>query len=143
MSLLALFVVVVLLGALTGVTVPSRDMLVRGATPPGATGKVFGFVYSGLDLGSVLAPLAIGAMLDGGTPRAAFAFMAAALVATIGSAQFVKGPGRFTGVYRASVRAAPSRLQSSSGTGPLPPPDLELSDFSLPCPKDDPRARRT
>jgi len=71
MSLLALFAVIVLLGALTGFTVPSRDMLVRGATPPGATGKVFGFVYSGLDLGSVLAPLAIGAMLDGGTPPVA------------------------------------------------------------------------
>jgi MFS family permease len=123
MSLPALFAVIVLLGVLTGLTVPSRDMLVRGATPPGATGKVFGFVYSGLDLGSVLAPLAIGAMLDGGTPRAAFAFMAAALMATIASAQFVKGPGRSTGTHRAGVRGEPSGLQGSSGAGPLPSPD--------------------
>ena len=35
---------------------PSRDMIVRQATPPGASGKVFGFVYSGLDVGSFLAP---------------------------------------------------------------------------------------
>jgi hypothetical protein len=33
-----------------GCTTPSRDMLVRGAAPAGATGTVFGFVYSGLDL---------------------------------------------------------------------------------------------
>jgi len=38
-------------GFCSGTTAPSRDMMVRGATPPGSTGKVFGFVYSGLDLG--------------------------------------------------------------------------------------------
>ncbi len=41
-----------LAGAAGGATGPSRDMIVRGATPPGASGKVFGFVYSGLDVGS-------------------------------------------------------------------------------------------
>ncbi|MBT5666198.1 MAG: MFS transporter, partial [Rhodospirillaceae bacterium] len=44
-------------GFFIGITSPSRDILVRGATPAGATGKVFGFVYSGLDLGSATAPL--------------------------------------------------------------------------------------
>jgi len=39
-----------------GVTAPSRDMLVRAATPRGSSGKVFGFVYSGLDVGSLIAP---------------------------------------------------------------------------------------
>jgi len=60
-----------------GCTGPSRDILVRGATPPGATGKVFGFVYSGLDLGSSLGPLLFGALMDGGKYRAVFVAVAA------------------------------------------------------------------
>lgn len=51
-------------GLAQGMTAPSRDILVKGATPKGATGKVFGFVYSGLDAGSTLAPLAFGVLLD-------------------------------------------------------------------------------
>jgi MFS transporter, FSR family, fosmidomycin resistance protein len=85
-----LFAAVALAGFLTGATTPSRDMLVRAATPRGATGKVFGFVYSGLDLGSVLAPLIIGVMLDHGLAKVTFAFMAAALVMTIASAFLVE-----------------------------------------------------
>src|SRR5215211_6386963 len=84
-----LFAAVALTGFLTGATTPSRDMLVRAATPPGATGKVFGFVYSGLDLGSVLAALMIGVLLDHRQARLAFACMAAALVVTIASAFLV------------------------------------------------------
>ncbi|HEX8664745.1 MAG TPA: MFS transporter [Beijerinckiaceae bacterium] len=80
---------VALAGFLTGATTPSRDMLVRAATPKGATGKVFGFVYSGLDLGSVVAPLIIGAMIDRDLARATFAVMAAGLLLTIASAFLV------------------------------------------------------
>lgn len=87
---LVLFAAVALAGFLTGATTPSRDMLVRAATPPGATGRVFGFVYSGLDLGSVLAPLIMGALLDRGLPRATFVAMAAALALTIASALLVR-----------------------------------------------------
>ncbi|MDJ1158767.1 MFS transporter [Chelatococcus sp. SYSU_G07232] len=94
LSLPLLFVTVAAAGFLTGTTIPSRDMLVRAATPPGATGKVFGFVYSGLDLGAMLAPLVIGFTLDRGYPQLAFAFMAAALVATVASAFVVKGAAR-------------------------------------------------
>jgi len=50
-------VIMALAGFFVGGTSPSRDMLVRSATPPGASGKVYGFVYSGLDLGSALTPL--------------------------------------------------------------------------------------
>ncbi|MBE0627671.1 MAG: MFS transporter [Burkholderiales bacterium] len=53
-------------------TAPSRDILVRGATPPGATGKVYGFVYSGLDLGATLSPLLFGWMLDQRMPQWVF-----------------------------------------------------------------------
>lgn len=76
-------------GAFAGGTTPSRDMLVRSATPPGAAGKVFGFVYSGLDLGSAVAPLFLGMMLDAGYLRAVFLTVAAAYALTILSAQVV------------------------------------------------------
>ena len=65
-----------LAGFFVGSTNPSRDILVRAATPPGASGKVFGFVYSGLDLGAAFAPLLFGALLDGGQYRAVFGAVA-------------------------------------------------------------------
>ena len=40
----------------------------RAAAPKGSTGKVYGFVYSGLDAGSAVAPLMFGALLDHGNP---------------------------------------------------------------------------
>jgi MFS family permease len=55
-----------------GTTNPSRDMIVRQATPPGASGKVFGFVYSGLDIGSFVAPLVFGSVMNAGNPAAMF-----------------------------------------------------------------------
>jgi FSR family fosmidomycin resistance protein-like MFS transporter len=79
LSLPALIAVVAAAGFFSGMTAPSRDMMVRGATPPGATGKVFGFVYSGLDLGSALVPPALGAFIDHGAPLGVFVTTASAL----------------------------------------------------------------
>ncbi len=61
-----------LAGAAGGITNPSRDMIVRSATPPGASGKVFGFVYSGLDVGSFLAPPVFGFLMSAGIPSLIF-----------------------------------------------------------------------
>ncbi|WP_395712858.1 MFS transporter [Reyranella sp.] len=61
-----------LAGAAGGLTNPSRDMIVRSATPPGASGKVFGFVYSGLDIGSFLAPPLFGFLMSSGMPSIIF-----------------------------------------------------------------------
>lgn len=61
-----------LAGAAGGATGPSRDMIVRSATPPGASGKVFGFVYSGLDVGSFLAPPLFGWLMGAGHPAVIF-----------------------------------------------------------------------
>jgi MFS family permease len=80
---LPMSVIIVLLasaGFCVGGTNPSRDILVRAATPPGATGKVFGFVYSGLDLGGALAPLLFGWLMDGGQFRGVFLVVAAMYV---------------------------------------------------------------
>jgi MFS family permease len=76
-------VILALAGFCHGATGPSRDMLVRAATPPGASGKVFGFVYSGLDLGSCLTPLAFGWLLDHGDPRMLFLAVGALMLGTI------------------------------------------------------------
>ncbi|MDB5596099.1 MAG: hypothetical protein JWM36_3060 [Hyphomicrobiales bacterium] len=78
-----LLAIAMLAGCLGGMTIPSRDMLVRSATPAGATGKVFGFVYSGLDLGALIAPPAIGSMLDHGANRLPFALIALTLCLTL------------------------------------------------------------
>ena len=59
-------------GFFSGITAPSRDMLVRKITPSGASGRIFGFVYSGLDLGSSLMPLLVGTLLDTGKANMVF-----------------------------------------------------------------------
>ncbi len=79
----AVLALLVLAGAASGITTPSRDMLVRAATPRGASGRVFGFVYSGLDLGSALIPLALGWALDLGRPDAIFFTVAGFLAITV------------------------------------------------------------
>ncbi len=86
-------VVMALAGFFLGSTSPSRDMLVRAATPPGASGKVYGFVYSGLDLGSSLTPLAFGWLLDHGEPRAVFVMAAVFMLLTIGTVVQVRRHG--------------------------------------------------
>ena len=75
-----------------GVTIPARDMLVRNAAPEGATGRVFGFVYSGLDLGAAVTPFFIGQLLDQGLPRLVFVVAAGALIVAIASAVVVTKP---------------------------------------------------
>lgn len=53
-------------GLLSGVVAPSRDMLVRAASAPGAEGRTFGIVSTGFNLGGVLGPLLFGWLLDHG-----------------------------------------------------------------------------
>ena len=80
-------VVLVLLMAFSGFcvgsTFPSRDMLVRSATPPGAFGRVFGFVSTGLNTGSSIAPIVYGMLMDHGQPRAVFMLSAAVSIICI------------------------------------------------------------
>ncbi len=53
-------------GFAVGVGGPSRDMMIKKATPKGATGRVYGLVYSGLDLGFAVSPVIFGAFMDRG-----------------------------------------------------------------------------
>ncbi|WKK19602.1 MFS transporter [Achromobacter insolitus] len=78
--------VVALAGFCSGVAAPSRDMFIRRVTPKGSTGSVYGLVYSGMDVGSALGPLAFGLLLDAGLRQgpwvgAGVAFAAAAFLA--------------------------------------------------------------
>lgn len=59
-------------GLAIGATGPSRDMIVRASTPSGATGRVYGFVYSGLDVGQLATPVFFGWLMDSGLPQGVF-----------------------------------------------------------------------
>ncbi len=74
-----------LIGFTMGTTGPSRDLIVRNATPKGAAGRVYGFVYSGLDLGAMLGPVWFGLMLDHALGREMFFVVAALLVLAVGT----------------------------------------------------------
>ena len=62
----------VVIGLGLGIAAPSRDLMVRSATPSGSFGRVYGIVYSGIDLGAALSPLIFGIFLDGGLPKLLF-----------------------------------------------------------------------
>jgi MFS transporter, FSR family, fosmidomycin resistance protein len=82
-------VVASLAGFGTGLAGPSRDMLIKRAAPPGATGRVYGMVYSGLDIGFALAAPVFGALMDHGQTHGIFYGAALALLMGIGAATLV------------------------------------------------------
>jgi MFS family permease len=63
-----------------GILQPSRDMLVRKAAPVKASGRVFGVVYSGIDVGGAIGPAVLGSLLDHQRPGAAIAVAACAVM---------------------------------------------------------------
>ena len=63
------FAVPILFGAMglvSGMAGPSRDLLVKRSSPDNATGRVYGVVYAGLDIGQAVVPLVIGPLMDHG-----------------------------------------------------------------------------
>jgi MFS family permease len=62
----ATMVILALTGMAIGVGGPSRDMMIKKATPKGATGRVYGMVYSGLDVGFAMSPVIFGVFMDRG-----------------------------------------------------------------------------
>jgi MFS transporter, FSR family, fosmidomycin resistance protein len=81
--------VAALAGFGTGLAGPSRDMLIKRAAPPGATGRVYGTVYSGLDIGFAIAAPVFGALMDQGSAAWVFHGAALALLMGVVSASFV------------------------------------------------------
>jgi FSR family fosmidomycin resistance protein-like MFS transporter len=78
-------------GFAVGIGGPSRDMMIKKATPVGATGRVYGLVYSGLDTGFAISPLVFGAFMDrgwyGATLMGAAAVLLLSVVAALGVGQ--------------------------------------------------------
>jgi MFS family permease len=68
----------IVIGLGLGIAAPSRDLMIRTATPSGSSGRVYGIVYSGIDLGAALSPLIFGIFLDVGLPK--FLFIGVALL---------------------------------------------------------------
>jgi MFS family permease len=100
-----LFLCIAVGGFAWGCTTPSRDMLVRNAAPAGAMGTVVGFVYSGLDLGSAVAPPFLGFLLDHQLPHVIFIFTAGILLLAISTA-FVVGRNNVGGQFACRPQAA-------------------------------------
>ena len=70
-------------GFASGLVAPSRDLIVRAATPAGQTGKVFAFVSVGLDVGAVVTPPVFGWIIDSGEARWLFWLVAAVLLLAV------------------------------------------------------------
>jgi FSR family fosmidomycin resistance protein-like MFS transporter len=85
---LALVVLMSAAGFFSGLTMPSRDMIVRAVTPPGAYGRVFGFVSSGFNIAGIVTPIIFGLLLDHGYVREIFFFMALCALLAISTVAF-------------------------------------------------------
>ena len=84
LQLVALVALMIVVGLGQGIIRPARDMMLRAASPKGSVGRVFGFVSAGIAVGSAVAPIPFGLILDAGRPDWVFylmaIFMAVALV---------------------------------------------------------------
>ena len=83
LSIMEHYIAFAAIGFMYGVVFPARELLVRAATPKGASGRVFGFVYSGMDFGSASTPILFGWFVDPGIPRSAFLCVAILWVVSV------------------------------------------------------------
>jgi MFS family permease len=95
-----------LAGFLSGMIMPSRDMLVRAAAPAGAVGRAFGIVTIGFSIGGTIGPMLFGWIMDRGMPRWIFGASALFMLLTVAAALI--GERRAAGRRAAMVRSAGS-----------------------------------
>jgi MFS family permease len=69
-------------GVLSGLCMPSRDMMVRAAAPPGQAGAVFGIVSTGFNIGGMISPLLFGWLMDAGQATSVFLVSAGFMAVT-------------------------------------------------------------
>ena len=69
-------------GVMSGLCMPSRDMMVRAAAPPGQAGAAFGIVSTGFNIGGIVAPLMFGWLMDNGRAGQIFALGAVFMLVT-------------------------------------------------------------
>jgi FSR family fosmidomycin resistance protein-like MFS transporter len=75
-----------IMGMASGTSGPSRDLLVKRTTPANASGRVYGVVYGGLDVGQAITPLIFGLLMDHGQFRGVLIGMALLQITLIFSA---------------------------------------------------------
>jgi MFS transporter, FSR family, fosmidomycin resistance protein len=84
----------VIAGFMSGIVMPSRDVLVRAVTPKGNAGKAFGFVNSGFGFGGMIAPIIFGSIMDTGEVTniyyATAVFMFFAIVTAIAAGRYAR-----------------------------------------------------
>jgi MFS family permease len=78
-----------------------RDIMLKDAVPPSEIGKVFGFVSSGLALGSAITPVPFGYLIDNGYGDWVLVIASIILVASI----FCVGTARASGKSQAALDA--------------------------------------
>jgi FSR family fosmidomycin resistance protein-like MFS transporter len=81
------------MGLAAGTAGPSRDLIVKRSAPDNATGRVYGVVYAGLDIGQAVVPLVVGRLMDLHQYRAVWltlALLQAVLIASAFSVQRVR-----------------------------------------------------
>lgn len=94
-SVLMLIIMFTLVGLLQGCIRPARDMMVKSVTPPGASGRVFGFVSTGLNVGSAITPVLFGYIIDLGHARWVFILLGIFLLLAIATVGIVRRtPGK-------------------------------------------------
>jgi len=77
-------------GFTVGLVYPSRDRLVSRATAAGGTGRGFGFVFSGVAIGGVVGPAALGWTVDTAGAIVAFLVVAALYAVSAGVTMLVR-----------------------------------------------------
>ncbi len=81
-----------LFGLLQGLIRPSRDMMMRAVTPPGAIGRVFGFVSTGYNVGNAAIPVILGWLIDIGHAEMVFYLLAAIMVVAVATVGVARRP---------------------------------------------------
>ena len=90
-TMMSLFTI---MGFCVGMVGPSRDLMIRAATPKEASGRVFGIVYSGLDSALAVGPLLFGLLMDWEMAPGVFICIAIFLLLSLLTAYRVSGNTR-------------------------------------------------
>jgi MFS family permease len=90
--------IMAMMGFGVGLVGPSRDMLVRKSAAArlgtGAFGRIYGLVYSGLDVGLAIAPILFGMLMDAGKTSLVFVGVSISLVLAVVAAQGIAKEAR-------------------------------------------------
>jgi len=94
LSFISVTIALFFAGFMIGVVMPARDIMVKSITPPGSTGKAFGFVSTGFSVGGTLGPIIFASMMDAGLPQAIFFSSAVLMMLNIALAVAASNAGR-------------------------------------------------